>query len=116
MADWSLLLVPRFASATVAWHDGGHHVPRKPFFSHLVADFVLQHRTRSTTPSPDKSPSMRSSPRLRVPPTVFPFITTPFKLVRMVSEAGVEELRAKKTREMTRSLWAEVRGLPTMQA
>ncbi|GEM08561.1 dihydrofolate reductase [Rhodotorula toruloides] len=37
----SLDTVARFANTTVVWHDGGHHIPRKPYFSHLIKDYIL---------------------------------------------------------------------------
>ncbi|GAA5834212.1 hypothetical protein JCM11251_000572 [Rhodosporidiobolus azoricus] len=39
----SLDTFERFSTQTrkICWHDGGHHIPRKPYFAHLVKDFIL---------------------------------------------------------------------------
>ncbi|BGO90560.1 hypothetical protein NBRC10512_005279 [Rhodotorula toruloides] len=37
----SLDTVARFADARVVWHDGGHHIPRKPYYAHLIKEFIL---------------------------------------------------------------------------
>ncbi|GAA5908010.1 hypothetical protein JCM6882_000197, partial [Rhodosporidiobolus microsporus] len=39
----SLDTFERFSPATrkLVWHDGGHHIPRKPYFAHLVKSFIL---------------------------------------------------------------------------
>ncbi|BGP31028.1 hypothetical protein JCM10296v2_002792 [Rhodotorula toruloides] len=37
----SLDTVARFADARVVWHDGGHHIPRKPYYAHRIKEFIL---------------------------------------------------------------------------
>ncbi|GAA5982005.1 hypothetical protein JCM11641_006829 [Rhodosporidiobolus odoratus] len=36
----SLDTVARLHNPTVVWHDGGHHIPRRPYFAHLIKEFV----------------------------------------------------------------------------
>ncbi|BGP14885.1 hypothetical protein JCM10213_003759 [Rhodosporidiobolus nylandii] len=37
----SLDTVARFHAPKVVWHDGGHHIPRKAYFAHLIKDFLV---------------------------------------------------------------------------
>ncbi|TNY18157.1 serine hydrolase-domain-containing protein [Rhodotorula diobovata] len=39
----TLANVPRFTNSRVEWHEGGHFIPRKPYFAHLFKDFILSH-------------------------------------------------------------------------
>ncbi|GAA5891998.1 hypothetical protein JCM5296_004656 [Sporobolomyces johnsonii] len=39
----SLDTAARFTYPEIVWHDGGHHIPRKPYFSHLFKSFLLSH-------------------------------------------------------------------------
>ncbi|BGP37245.1 Low molecular weight phosphotyrosine protein phosphatase [Rhodotorula kratochvilovae] len=39
----TLANVSRFSNSRVEWHEGGHYVPRKPYFAHLFKDFILSH-------------------------------------------------------------------------
>ncbi|BGP54700.1 hypothetical protein JCM8202_003207 [Rhodotorula sphaerocarpa] len=38
----SLETVDRLENAEVHWHDGGHHIPRKPFWAALTRNFMLR--------------------------------------------------------------------------
>ncbi|GAA5861855.1 hypothetical protein JCM8547_008575 [Rhodosporidiobolus lusitaniae] len=37
----SLDTVARFHKPKVVWHDGGHHIPRKLYYAHMMKDFLL---------------------------------------------------------------------------
>ncbi|GAA5986392.1 hypothetical protein JCM10908_003734 [Rhodotorula pacifica] len=38
----SLSTAARFENAEIRWHDGGHHIPRKPYWGALMREFMLR--------------------------------------------------------------------------
>ncbi|GAA5955706.1 hypothetical protein JCM8115_006829 [Rhodotorula mucilaginosa] len=37
----SLDTAARFVNPNIVWHDGGHHIPRKPYYANLMLDFLV---------------------------------------------------------------------------
>ncbi|GAA5974143.1 hypothetical protein JCM11641_003461 [Rhodosporidiobolus odoratus] len=107
--EWSSVLVSRFSDPQVAWHGGGHHIPRrKPALTNLIRSFILSHAKHTTTPSPSSSPSSSASRLSFTPdPTTFPFIVIPIKVIEQASAMQQEEVLDRKMRELSRKLQAE---------
>ncbi|GAA5996963.1 alpha/beta hydrolase [Rhodotorula paludigena] len=76
----TLANVPRFSNSRVEWHDGGHYIPRKPYFATMFKDFILQ----NTFPPPE--PAL--FPLFGSPAFASPAFQTP--VARAVGNSGFE--------------------------
>ncbi|BGP13202.1 hypothetical protein JCM10213v2_001121 [Rhodosporidiobolus nylandii] len=89
--------------------DNGHHIPRKASFFTLCHDFIIKHSQHSTPASPTPSPSLRPRTLSTSQQPSFPFLVLPGKTSQPRDAAAVADETARKMRELTRTLWAEVK-------